>query len=151
MKLFRISNILLLCVAAGFGTLLFWTSQSVQQAEDQLAGINGNVRAERESIRVLGAEWDYLNRPQRLEELANEYLKVAPPESGNFIKSATDIPVPPTGIIPPVKPAVYAQPVAVRAPSAPAPAKPATVPSEYIKASEKKNFESLIQSLGADE
>lgn len=149
MKIFRISNLLLLCVAAGFGTLLFWTSQSVQQAEDRLADIDRNVRQEQESIRVLDTEWDYLNRPQRLEELANEYLKVKPPESGNFIKSATDIPVPPSGIVPPSKPALSHAVSMKKDPASTA--KPAAVPSEYIKASEKKNFETLIQSLGEGE
>ena len=149
MRIFRISNLLLLCTAAGLGTLLFWTSQSVQQAEDHLADINRDIRQEQESIRVLATEWDYLNRPQRLEELAGKYLKVEPVDSGQFIESAGELPVPPTGIIPPVKPAVYAQPVSIQPQPAPA-AKPA-VPSEYIKASEKKNFESLIQSLGEGE
>lgn len=144
MKLFRISNILLLCVAAGLGALLFRTSQSVQGAEDRLATINRSVKQEQESIRVLDAEWDYLNRPQRLEELADKYLKVAPPQSGQFIENADAAPEPADT---PATPPAYAQPVAV--PAKPAPSK--TVPSEYIKASEKQSFEALIKAkVGAE-
>ncbi len=141
MKLFRISNILLLCVAAILGAMLFLTSQSVQGAEDRLAEINRGIRQESESIRVLDTEWDYLNRPQRLEELAGEYLKVAPPQSDQFVEGVDSIPEPAATIVPPAKPAVYAQPVAV--PAKPAPSRP--VPSEYIKANEKQSFESLIK------
>ena len=147
MKLFRISNILLLCVAAGLGALLFRTSQSVQGAEDRLADQTLSVRQERESIRVLDAEWDYLNRPQRLEELADKYLKVAPAGAVNFVDSAGSIPEPATPVIPSSKPAAYAQPVAI--PAKPAPAK--KVPSDYIKASEKQNFETLIKNLDSGE
>lgn len=144
MKLFRISNILLLCVAAGLGALLFRTSQSVQGAEDRLAELNRTIRQEQESIRVLDAEWDYLNRPQRLEALADKYLKVAPPQSGQFIENAGAVPEPAPA--PAVQPAI-AQPVAVQA--KPAPARP--VPSEYIKASEKQSFEALIKAKVGEE
>lgn len=144
MKLFRISNILLLCVAVGLGALLFRTSQSVQGAEDRLAELNRDIRQEQESIRVLDAEWDYLNRPQRLEELANKYLKVAPPQSGQFIENAGAVPEP---VEIPTAPPAYAQPVAVQAKPAPSKA----VPSEYIKASERQSFESLIKQKVGEE
>lgn len=144
MKLFRISNILLLCVAAGLGALLFRTSQSVQGAEDRLAELNLSIRQEQESIRVLDAEWDYLNRPQRLEELADKYLKVAPPQSGQIIENVRAVPEP---VEVPTSNPLYAQPVAVQA--KPAPSKP--VPSEYIKASEKQSFEALIKAKVGEE
>ncbi len=147
MKLFRISNILLLCVAACFGALLFRTSQSVQGAEDRLAELRQGIRQEKETIRVLGAEWDYLNRPQRLEELADKYLKVEAPQAAHFVENAGSIPEPAISEVPTGASAILTQPVAMQ--TAPAPAKP--VPSEYIKASEKQSFETLIKNLEAGE
>ena len=146
MKLFRISNILLLCSAACLGGLLFRTSQSVQVAEDKLAGLNMSVRQEQESIRVLDAEWDYLNRPQRLEALAKKYLSVSSPESNQFVEDAAAIPEPVAPVIPPAKPAIFAQPVAVPAKPSPNP-----VPSQTIKASERQNFEDLVKRAGGGE
>ncbi|MEM6812455.1 MAG: hypothetical protein AAF549_08310 [Pseudomonadota bacterium] len=55
--------------------LLFWTSQSVQTSEKKLRELQNAVFNEKEYIRVLTSEWDYLNRPERLEYLAQEYLK----------------------------------------------------------------------------
>lgn len=147
MKLFRISNILLLCVAAGLGALLFRTSQSVQGAEDRLAEFNQAIRQERENIRVLDAEWDYLNRPQRLEELADKYLKVEAPDAAHFVEDAGAIPEPAISEIPTGGSAVITQPVAAK--TAPVPAR--AVPSEYIKASEKQDFETLIKNLDGGE
>lgn len=171
MKIFRISNLLLLSVAAGLGTVLFWTSQSVQQAESRLAALTHDADSERETIRVLNAEWDYLNRPQRLEKLARQFLGVAPPESENFVASAEQIPERPlVGIVPPVKPAVFKKPapieeeeggfipVAVSAekPASPVPAQRVHAEPAYAKAeaepaplprSEKEEFEGLLQQL----
>jgi hypothetical protein len=39
--------------------------------------INRQLSADRDSIRVLKAEWAYLNKPERVENLANKYLKMS--------------------------------------------------------------------------
>lgn len=46
--------------------------------EDELAALNGELVDERQATRVLRAEWSYLNRPDRLQELAGRYLALAP-------------------------------------------------------------------------
>lgn len=94
MRIFRISNFLSLLVATMFGVLLFWTSQAVQIKEDKLSDLNKNLSHERETLRVLGVEWDYLNRPQRLEKLATEQLGMEPPSSNEIVRHAGDIPEP---------------------------------------------------------
>ena len=72
MRIFRISNVMILLIAATFGVFLFWTSQDVQKKERELAKIKAALAQEQETIRVLSVEWDYLNRPQRLEDLAKQ-------------------------------------------------------------------------------
>jgi hypothetical protein len=93
MKLFRISTILTLLIAAVFGVLLFWTSQDVQKQERELAKAKRALAQERETIRVLSVEWDYLNRPQRLEELASE-LGMKMPIAQEVMVGINEIPVP---------------------------------------------------------
>ena len=72
MKFINLRSVFVLFFAAGLGAALLHTSQSVQNAGDRLAGLERSVRAEREAVAVLRAEWEYLNTPQRLERLAVE-------------------------------------------------------------------------------
>lgn len=74
MRLLRLSTLLPIAGAVAAGALLFWTSQNVQQSEDRLRHLQSSVKSETQTIRVLHAEWDYLNRPDRLEELAIRHL-----------------------------------------------------------------------------
>jgi hypothetical protein len=67
--MFRLSGLLSLALAFCCGSLLFWTSQSVQRSEQNLEEAQSNVIKEQETLRVLTTEWDYLNRPERLEKL----------------------------------------------------------------------------------
>ncbi len=139
MKIFRISNLLSLALATFFGVLLFWTSQAVQQKEDELAEIKGNLSHEQETIRVLSVEWDYLNRPQRLEKLAVEQLGMEPPGGEEMVKTVNDIPEP---LLIPNDP-VYHDVSLKPAPATVVPKKETVSPST----AEKQSFEKLIQSL----
>lgn len=70
------------------GAALLYISQNVQKAEDHLAHIRSSMQQERDHIRVLEAEWSYLNSPQNLEVLTEEYLDLAPPAAS----AVTDAP-----------------------------------------------------------
>lgn len=148
MRIFRISNILFLGAAVTLGVLLFWTSQAVQSREDKLAGLKGKLLQEQESVRVLSVEWDYLNRPQRLEELAIE-IGMVPPQVDGLVRSAGDIPEPAVVAIEPAyDEGVAIQPVSVSAPKPvqkiiPIKADAVVSPSK----AEKQDFERLIETL----
>lgn len=60
------------------GALLIWTAQSVQTNEQDLQSLKAAIQSEKETIRVLETEWDYLNQPQRLETLSHKYLDLSP-------------------------------------------------------------------------
>ncbi len=75
----------------GCATFLFSTSQRVQQEENHLSALRAELVQEQQSTRVLRAEWDYLNRPDRLETLARQYLNLTPPESGALLSSLEDL------------------------------------------------------------
>lgn len=106
MRLFRISTLLSVGGAIAAGALLFWTSQNVQQAEDKLYTLNRGVAYEKQSIRVLNAEWAYLNRPDRIEYLAHEFLGMtsASPASYNVSDDISDLPTLMTPVLPARKP-----------------------------------------------
>src|SRR5688572_28282572 len=138
MKIFRISNLLLLGFAAILGTLLFWTSQAVQVRENELADVEAAAGAEEESIRVLSAEWDYLNRPQRLEALAKGTLKMVPPGGAEgMAHDVSDIPEPSMPVMPGVKPG-HTQQVSTAKEEAPAPKM------------ERENFSALLKKLDTE-
>lgn len=62
-------------LALVLGGFLFHVSQAVQELEKENREMTRIINSEKEGIRVLSAEWDYLNQPERLERLANRYLK----------------------------------------------------------------------------
>ena len=57
---------------------LFYVSHQVEQLEDQLAREDRAILRHQEAIHVLRAEWTYLNRPERIADLARRYLALAP-------------------------------------------------------------------------
>ena len=112
--MFRISGLLMMAFAVFLGGLLFWTSQSVQRAEEELAKINQTLTAEEDSLRVLTTEWSYLNRPDRLEKLAQETLEIEtdnPKDAPFIIEGMEEIPEPMVPAIPQAKPVRYDVPV----------------------------------------
>lgn len=149
-------------LAAFTGAALLQTSQDVQSAESDLRAMQNAVESERESIRVLEAEWGYLNNPARLESLAAQYLDLEPPVPGSTLETPASLPDPFVPVIPPVKPFheaapdIVVQPVAassapisssVLKPKAkPAAHKPKPVPSPA--AAPEKSFNDLLKQYG---
>jgi hypothetical protein len=54
--------------------LLYGTSAHVRELQKELAGLTQQSAQEKEALRVLNAEWAYLNNPQRLASRAKAYL-----------------------------------------------------------------------------
>lgn len=145
-------------LAVSSGTALFHTSQDVQDTLDETARLASATAEERESLRVLKAEWAYLNQPERLERLAAEHLDLAPmtgsqlagldrvPEKGpaRALVSGTPAPATATGTQPAsLKNAAPIQPATTAA----TPAAPRGIPPKASPASQR-SFDSLIKSLG---
>lgn len=142
----RKATIFWLSLAAVCGTLLFHTSQEVTDGRSALRGMERELLREEESLRVLQAEWSYLNQPERLEKLAREYLDLAPLHGRQFARvsdinervdeealaaaAAADT----TASIEPAAGIEEAMPAMVEEPAA-APAKPAPVKPAAVKAS----------------
>lgn len=67
-----IFGLLFLCMS---GVLLFFVSQENQSQRTELAKINDAIEAEKSSIRMMEAEWAYLNKPERIEALIAKYTR----------------------------------------------------------------------------
>lgn len=61
----------------------------VQSQERELASLKAQVVSEQEAIRVLKAEWSYLNQPERLQTLAREHLPLAPTGASQIVVLAS--------------------------------------------------------------
>ncbi len=118
----RISAVIAIGAAVLSGVALFLTAQKVQTAETRLQLLQDASASEKQSMRVLHAEWDYLNRPDRLEALARDHLNMTPP-AGERKSSALrrDLSDPITCSAPAHKPVVKPQPAVMRAPVRPFP------------------------------
>ena len=174
----RKTAILWLVLAALCGGILFQTSQRVNDGRARLADINAVLKKEDETLRVLQAEWSYLNQPERLEKLSKKYFGLAPLKGKQFgkvseleIKPASAQTVETAEVAAPVpvpeKPALVLKPVTAADISpvfAPQPAKPrpATIKSSAWaeqprtagaarpapSAPIRRDFDDVIKSLG---
>lgn len=73
-------NILAFCGVVAVGGALFRIKYDVIDMENRLKHIQEKTELTKESIKVLQAEWGYLNNPTRLQRLAEKYLHILPPE-----------------------------------------------------------------------
>ncbi len=143
--MFRLSGLLSLCVAIACGSLLFLTSQSVQKAEQKLSKVSQSNEAEVDTLRVLSAEWDYLNRPERLERLTLGNLEMESKEAlgKDFAESVNDIPQPVIPVLPRVKPRYFEYISAGQKQKIPTD----TVKPSMIEKSERERFDLLIEGV----
>lgn len=133
--------------AAISGFMLLQTSQDVQRAEEEMTAIRLNVENEQESIRVLQAEWDYLNNPARLEALAAQYLDINAPEGkkiedAKILATPASLPAPFIPVLPSQKPESIISPVSYTAPVISAP------PAQPV--STQKEFDTLLTHLQSE-
>lgn len=148
----RLSSIVSLGLAGMAGFMLFQTSQNVQQAEHQLRGLNAQLTKEGEALRVLEAEWDYLNRPDRLEELARQHLKMGPIDPKLLVRDGGALPDHIEPVIPARKPdaslrRAVLNPSSSGAGSPPPVAAHDSVTSPATSSPSSENFDTLINRL----
>ena len=71
----RNTALLWLVLAIFCSGALFYVSQKTHNMKQDLVVVTKDIAQEQEAIRVLEAEWSYLNNPKRLERLTKKYLK----------------------------------------------------------------------------
>lgn len=73
--------ILILVLGAG----LFFLKHTVEEKERSLVQMKSQYLKDQKTIRVLKAEWTYLNSPKYLQSLSRQYLTVQPISSGQVV------------------------------------------------------------------
>lgn len=91
----RLHTVFWLSLIAVASAIVFHVSYRVQSLEDDLGQLNRSIRFERESIRILNAEWAYLTRPDRLRALVDAHTDLTALQPRQMIQSVWDIPEPP--------------------------------------------------------
>ncbi len=80
---------ILLALSAGG---LMRVSQNVQKVERDIAATDRAIEREQEKIRVLKAEWAYLNNPARLESLARDAFGLDKTNMSSVVSTPSSIP-----------------------------------------------------------
>lgn len=87
----KLITVLLIVMAALTPLGLYFMKNEVRQMEQDISFLNKTLTQDQESIRVLQAEWSYLNQPARLDELSNKYLGLGPVATSQVVR-AKDLP-----------------------------------------------------------
>lgn len=70
----------MVCIGVAiFGVYL--VKYAVQDVQREVVALQVGLKEERTSLHLLNAEWAYLNRPERLRELAENHLDLTPLDS----------------------------------------------------------------------
>ena len=72
--------------------LAFAQKHEARELKERLAVVEGELANRLENTRVLAAEWSYLNRPDRIRDLAQRHLEQLLPMSVRQFSSFVDIP-----------------------------------------------------------
>ena len=57
---------------------LYTMKHEVQRLESKLQSLHRQLASEREAVRILRAEWSFLNNPERIEKLTARHLDLTP-------------------------------------------------------------------------
>jgi cell division protein FtsL len=58
--------------------VIYQVKYQAKGLDAEIRTLNGQIDEERDAIAVLRAEWSLLNRPERIQRLAQKHLKLAP-------------------------------------------------------------------------
>ena len=88
----RFLNIVAIAALFGSAVYAYTTKYQTSYRAEQIVKTNIEIKAERDAIAVLRAEWAYMTRPARLQDLADKYLPDLQPLQVTQLVDANAIP-----------------------------------------------------------
>ena len=88
----RFFNICLSLALVVLAYVIYQVKYDTRSLDVDIASLSKDIEAERDSVAVLRAEWSLLNRPERIERLAEKYLDLAPPKPQQMLALDTASP-----------------------------------------------------------
>ncbi len=85
LRLFNLALVIAVLVSA---FLIYSLEHRMRAGEREVARIQHEIAEERETIRLLHAEWSNLAQPARIERLAREHTKMRPTTPLQFVSEA---------------------------------------------------------------
>ena len=73
----RQTTVFAVLLATVMSVALFYLKYEVTALEDEFEILNREIKAEREAVHVLRAEWSHLNDSDRIKLLAEKYLELS--------------------------------------------------------------------------
>jgi hypothetical protein len=130
----RLASVFWLILVSATALATFAVKYEVQALDVRLAEARKATAAESRELRVLDAEWAYLNRPETLAAMNQRFLSLAPITRKQLQTAADEIPMRPAPAAPsPAAPPAPPSPTAPPAP--PSPTAPPGEPSPVVAAS----------------
>jgi cell division protein FtsL len=88
----RFVNICLVLGLVALAYVIYQVKYEARALDEEIASLGKEIDTERDSLAVLRAEWSLLNRPERIERLAQKYLKLGPVQPRQLVTldSVTD-------------------------------------------------------------
>jgi cell division protein FtsL len=82
----KLINAVLVLAALVAGFMLYSLEHDTRRLERTIAASERRIAEARESIRLLRAEWSSLTRPDRLQKLAAEHLRLKPLAASQIVR-----------------------------------------------------------------
>src|SRR6185503_8885044 len=74
----RFVNICLVLALVALAYVIYEGKYEARALDEDIGGLRKDIETERDAVAVLRAEWSLLNRPERIERLAEKHLKLKP-------------------------------------------------------------------------
>jgi cell division protein FtsL len=81
----RFVNICLVLGLVALAYVIYQVKYESRGLDAEIASLGKRIDEERDALAVLRAEWSLLNRPERIERLAQKYLKLAPAKPSQLL------------------------------------------------------------------
>jgi cell division protein FtsL len=81
----RFVNICLVLALVALASVIYEGKYEARALDEDIDGLRKNIETERDAVAELRAEWSLLNRPERIEHLAEKHLKLAPARPAQLV------------------------------------------------------------------